>query len=294
MAVETITTVLAAAANYDLTDLETARDELGFTDPDKTDDDAFISRAITQVSAAISNYCNRVFALETLQDLIYIQQDPYPWQVPGGVYALQLSRWPLANSGVVAFSGTTHSSTVVDGIKSTAGIATGSLVFASDGSIPVGTTVKTVNPASLILSQAARTSVAGLSMTTGVQVVQTLSVGTTQTLVYGQDFTVDAKRGWLIRLDSFTGISVKWEAEPTTVIYQAGFDTVPADLEDACLRLVTSRFRAKGRDPMLVERSQGQMVGVERYWVGQAPGQKGAFAPEIIALIDQYRVPVAF
>src|SRR6185437_9590144 len=125
---------------------------------------------------------NRVFALETLQDLIYIQQDPYPWQVPGGVYALQLSRWPLANSGVVAFSGTTHSSTVVDGIKSTAGIATGSLVFASDGSIPVGTTVKTVNPASLILSQAARTSVAGLSMTTGVQVVQTLSVGTTQTL----------------------------------------------------------------------------------------------------------------
>lgn len=299
MAVETITTVLVAATAtapadpYDLTDLATARDELGITNANDTANDSFISRAITQSSRAIARYCNRVFAVETVQDQIYIQQDAYPWQVPGGVYPLQLSRWPLVDSSVVAFTGNTHGSILVDGIASTAGIAQGAPLFASDGSLPVGTTVQTVMPSALILSQAPKTSVAGLAMSTGLQVVQTLSVGVTQTLIYGQDFTADAKRGWLIRLNPFTATSQRWEAEPVTVQYQAGYGTVPPDLTDACLRLVTARFRAKSRDPMLVEQTQPQTLGTQRYWVGPAPGQTGAFAPEILALIQPYRVPVA-
>jgi len=300
VSVETITKVIVPARceessseladPHDLTDLATVHDELSLPITD-TSNDAFLSRAITQASKVIANYCNRVFALEGVQDQIYLQQDPYPWQVPGGVNPLQLSRWPAADSGVVTFTGNTHSSIVIDGIASTAGICPGMLVFAADGSLPTGARVESVAPKSLILTQPASTTAADVSFTTGVQVVQTLSVGQTQTLIYGQDFTIDAKRGWLIRLDAFTGISVRWESVPVTVQYQAGYHKVPADLVDACLRLVTARFSARGRDPMLVEKTQPNL-GVQRFWVGSMPGPAGSLPPEIASLVDQYRVPV--
>lgn len=292
MAVEIITSVLVSSSSYDLTDLATVRDELSIPTID-TSNDPFLQRAITQASSAIANYCNRVFAVEALQDQIFIQQDPYPWQVPGGVYPLQLSRWPLVTSKVVAFTGNTHGTVTVDGIASTAGLSAGMLVFAADGSLPAGTAILGAPAAnSITLTQPASSSVTALSFSTGVQVVQTRAVGSTQTLVYGTDFTIDAKLGWLIRLSPSLGNSTRWDAQPVTVQYRAGYAPIPADLVDACLRLVTARFRTRGRDPMLTERTQGQTLGSERYWVGTAPGQVGAFSPEISGLVDQYRVPV--
>src|SRR6185437_9323788 len=115
-------------------------------------------------------------------DQIYIQQDAYPWQVPGGVYPLQLSRWPLNNYSVVAFTGNTHGTTAVDGITSTAGIVAGMPVFASDGSLPAGTLIQSVSTNSVTLTNAATSSETALSFTTGVQVMQTLSSGVTQFL----------------------------------------------------------------------------------------------------------------
>src|ERR1700756_1662640 len=72
-----ITTVLtpatatAPAGPYDLTDLATVKDELAIPTSD-TSKDGFLQRAITQVSAAVAQYCNRVFAVETIQDLFYL------------------------------------------------------------------------------------------------------------------------------------------------------------------------------------------------------------------------------
>lgn len=309
MAVEIITTVTAPATAtppagpYDLTDLATVHDELNIPTSD-TSNDAFLSRAITQCSAAINRYCNRVFQVEGLTDLIQIQQDPYPFQVPGGVFPLQLSRWPL---------------------------------------ITVGTVTQTIAGAN--------------------------SAAPTQTLVLGTDYTIDYKKGWLIRLDQFTGVAVKWEAMPVTVPYTAGFTVpvvgeshsvpsgspytitvanaaefaadngvtyangtaltavasnpaqgqynvtpagvytfnaadagaavlinyvyahLPDDVVDACLRLVTARFKARGRDPML--RTQGEPgIGQQQFWIGPQPGQHGALPPEIQSLVEPYRVPV--
>lgn len=298
MSVEYVSTVLVAATStppvgpYDLTDLTTVHDELSIAIGDVSND-GFLQRAITQASIAICDYCNRVFAVEAVQDLIYIYQDPFPYQVPGGVDPLQLSRWPLVSSGVVPFTGNTHSSTTVDGIPSTTGLAQGMLVFAADGSLPPGCSIAAAPGSnSITLSAAAISSETGLSFTTGLQVVQTLAVGDTQTLIYGTDYTIDALRGWLLRLNAFIGVVDRWEAEPVQVQYQAGYASVPASVVDACLRLVTARFRARGRDPMLVEQSQPQSLGSQRYWVGAQPGQKGAFGPEIQSLLDPYRVPV--
>jgi hypothetical protein len=298
MAVEVITTVLvtataeAPAGPYDLTDLTTVHDELSIAAND-TSNDSFLQRGITQSSAAIAHYCNRVFPVEAVQDEIFIQQDPYPWQVPGGVYPLQLSRWPLFDQTPTSFTGNTHGSVLVDTIPSTAGITVGSLVFAADGSIPAGTTIdEIVGPNSINLSHAATSSETGLSMNTGLQIIQTLAVGVTQTLVYGQDFTIDARRGWLIRLNRFTGVSERWESEPVTVQYQGGYETIPSDLVEATLRLVTARFRARGRDPVLLQRDQQGSLGSERFWVGTQRGQVGMLPPDVVGLVDRYRTPV--
>jgi hypothetical protein len=40
-------------------------------------------------------HCNRVFVPELVRDQFDIQQDPYPYQTPGGFAQLQLSRWPV-------------------------------------------------------------------------------------------------------------------------------------------------------------------------------------------------------
>lgn len=299
MAVETISTVLIAATAdapvgaYDLTDLATVHDELNIPITD-TSNDGFLQRAITQASSVIANFCNRVFPIESVQDQIFIQQDAYPYQTPGGVYPLQLSRWPLANSNVVNFTGNTHGSTVVDGIASTVGIAAGMLLFAADGSIPVGTTILNVYAKSVTLSQNSATSVTGLSMNTGLQVIQTQAVAQMKALIFGTHFSIDAKTGSLIRINPVLGTSMRWEAQPVTVQYQGGYAQIPADLTDACLRLVTARFKARGRDPMLVEQSQPQSVGMQRFWVGVQAGQTGSLPPEIESIVSQYRVPVAF
>ena len=296
MAVSIITTVLIAATAtspagpYDLTDVVTAHDELSIPTTDTSNDTSF-QRWITEISTAIANYCNRVFPVEAVQDAIYIQQDAYPWQTPGGIYPLQLSRWPIVNPTPISFTGNTHGSTLIDGVASTEGLEPGMLLFAVDGSFPPATTIDTVDANSIVTSEPATSSVVGQSLNTGLQVIQTLGGGEFQTLVYGTDFTVDAAHGWLIRLNEWTGVSERWEAEPVTVQYQAGYDPIPGDLNSAVLRMLVARFKARSRDPFLVQRDQGANIGAERYWVGTAKGQVGMIPPEIVGLLDNYRPP---
>lgn len=217
MLLGTITTVVTAAGTYDLTDLDTVRDELSLKANDTTNDN-FLSRAISQASVAIANYCNRVFAAETVQDVIYASSA----RAYGGVAALQLSRYP-----VIAIT----SATVTDG--------------------------------------------------TGAQTV----------LVAGTDYTLDATRGWLVRLSAASGTPTGWYQSITTVTYSAGYATIPDDLVEATLRVVTQRFSGRGRDPLLKSQSQPGL-GDQTYWVGSAPGVKGIFTEEICGLIDAYALPL--
>jgi hypothetical protein len=298
MSVETITTVLVAATASapaspgDLTDLATAKDELSIATAD-TSKDAFLSRGVTQASAAIASFCNRVFPVELVQDLLYIQQDPYPYQVPGGVFPLLLSRWPLVDAAPVSVTGASDGAGNYTGLSSTAGLTVGEPLFASG--LALGSTIKTLGAGTLAIQLPAGAAnppaASGVALTAGISVVQTLSTGVTQALVFGTDYTIDAKRGWLIRLNPFTGVATCWEALPTTVIYRGGYATIPADLVDACLRLVTLRYRGRGRDPMTMQFNQPN-EGDTRYWVGALPGQNGSLPPEIESLVDNYRVPV--
>jgi len=211
MPLDTLTTIVTAALSPDLVDLDAMKDELRIGSAD-TEHDAFLARAITQVSAAITNYCNRVFAAETVRDVVYSRL---------GETQLQLSRFPVIN--VTA-------------------------VMVADG--------------------------------TGGQVA----------LAENTDYLVDAPRGWLLRLGG-GGVPTSWYNTPTTVTYQAGFQDIPGDLQQAALRLIAARFHNRGRDPTL--RSQSQPgLGDQTYWIGSVPGSHGPFPDEVLVILDSYRVPV--
>jgi len=208
---DTLTTVVTAALSPDLVDLDAVKDELRIGSAD-TEHDAFLARAITQVSAAITNYCNRVFAAETVRDVIYS---------PLGKAQLQLSRFP-----VIAVTAVT--------------VANGA--------------------------------------------------GGQTTLAENTDYIVDAAHGWLLRLGA-GGVPISWYTTPTTVTYQAGYQDIPGDLQQAALRLIAARLHNRGRDPTL--RSQSQPgLGDQTYWIGTMPGAHGPFPDEVLVILDSYRVPV--
>ena len=80
-----------------------------------------------------------------------------------------------------------------------------------------------------------------------VSVIETDLSGAQTTLVADTDFTLDAARGQLVRL-GLTQLPCRWSAAIVTAEYQAGFEEIPDDLVEACLLLVTARYRGRGRD----------------------------------------------
>jgi len=82
-----ILTVTSAASTYDLTSLTTVKEELSVTDGA---DDAMLRRWITEESARVASHCRRVFALETVREVIRFE--PYDDRD-----CVPLSRSPVAS-----------------------------------------------------------------------------------------------------------------------------------------------------------------------------------------------------
>jgi hypothetical protein len=94
---EVISTVVTAASSLGLTTRARAKAMLSLT---SNDDDAYLDILIPQITASISQYCNRVFALQTYQDLIKAKRPPR-----GMNWSLQLAHGPLVS--VVSVTETT-------------------------------------------------------------------------------------------------------------------------------------------------------------------------------------------
>lgn len=90
-----ISNVITAAATRDLTTLATIKADFGAAISDASDD--FLTRAIMRASAAAENFCNRVFAVETVQDVVFLSRDDWPHIMRGGLSTMQLSRWPIVS-----------------------------------------------------------------------------------------------------------------------------------------------------------------------------------------------------
>jgi hypothetical protein len=104
MSVRVITTVVTPATSYDLTTLAAVKDELSITG---TASDVTLGRYITSASAAIAQYCNRIFPAETVKDEFWPDREVYNYQVPGIVPSLQLTRWPTGTVTSVTENGDT-------------------------------------------------------------------------------------------------------------------------------------------------------------------------------------------
>lgn len=104
-------------------------------------------------------------------------------------------------------------------------------------------------------------------------------------LAVDDDYIVSAPNGQLVRM-SGDAVS-RWSSFNVTAVYSSGFATVPADLEDAVIRMVTKRWSAKGRDATLKQR---EIPGVlnESYWI--ATGEDaGNLTPDIADILNNYR-----
>jgi hypothetical protein len=108
-----------------------------------------------------------------------------------------------------------------------------------------------------------------------------------ETLTLGTDFLLDGNPGQLIRLNGVNGNTRRWYSAQVTVQYVAGYTTIPGDITNALVQLVTGAVQQQGRDPFLKETEQAGGVGRQVYWIPNNPA--GALPPSVTDLLDKYR-----
>jgi hypothetical protein len=286
--------VLVKADSIDLTDLATIKEELSLKTAD-TSKDAFLTRAITQISKAIESYCKRTFAVETVRDSFAVDvqyqnayglafDTPSRYMLVGGARrnVIQLSRYPVLDLPITVLAPSQTLSGATLPFTDTSGIAIGQPV--SHASVLDGTVVASfVANASVTLSGSLTAPVnAGDSVTFGLTVSTSdqFAHPDTRKIITSDQFEVDQEAGQL-----------RWHGASmdalTLICYRAGYLEYPADLVDAALRALTNRFASRGRDPLM--RTQNQpILGTETYWIGSAPGQRGGFSGEIADMLENY------
>lgn len=298
MGFSTVSTVLSPAASIALTDLATAKDELQLQ-VSNTKHDTWLTNAIKRMSSMMANYTNRQLMPELVQDVVDIDRDPYPYQSPGGFASIQLSRWPvLGVISVVQTLSATQTQTLIEGTDYRVDLANGLLYklnpftgVVTDWEASPVTVVFSAGYGALV-SQAT-TIPAGTPWQITVSGASTFSCDHRVTFSSGTALarvtTAPAAGQYSVSTAGTYTFAAADANKAVTITYAQR--VVPDDLVDICLRLVVARFRARGRDPMLMQRDTPE-VGTERFWVGGVIGQDGPFTPDVISALDTYRVPV--
>lgn len=288
-----ITTVLSPAATYDLTDLETTKDELSIKHTD-SNNDTWLARAITQVSRAVMNETSRVFAPEYVQDAFDIPRRRM--QVPSGLKALQLTRWPVLAIVSVVQTSITGPTTLTNGVDFEVDPPTGELyrLDATTGVVtawePMPTAVKySAGYGSAVLE--AHTVPASGSYIVTVSQAPLFSCDQTVTYANGTVLTPVSASPAVGQYAVVKGVYTFNAADASKALsFTYCILDLPDDLTEIGLRLVTARYRSKDRDPSLVQMDTPG-IGTQRWWFGGAPGQRGAFPPDIQSMLDNYGIP---
>ena len=289
-----VSTVVSAASSYDLTDLAAVKTELKIA---STTDDAWLGRAITQASRGIANFTNRVLVPEVLQDRFDLSRRIARSDRVDADARLKLSRWPVL---------TVVSVTKIEGGITTALVeGTDFLTSREDGAL-IRLDASTGYEIAWERSRFAVVYMAGY----GSSVSEAHSVPGSpyqvtvdQAASFSCDLSVARASGVL--LSPVTGTPAVGQYKVSSggvytfsaadsgaaLTFAYGVRLVPDDLVGVALRLVTERWSARGRDPTLIQR-ETPGVGVQRFWFGGAPGQKGQFPPDLEAMLSPYCVPV--
>lgn len=99
------------------------------------------------------------------------------------------------------------------------------------------------------------------------------------------DYEFDPESGIGMRL--YSDCPGTWRGQKITVVYDAGFEIVPADLKEAASDFMAINWREGQRDP-LVKSERVKVDDIEEtevsYWVGTVPGEGGGGAvPDAVA-----------
>ena len=170
-----ITRVIAPATSLALIAIDQVKAALGI-DPADTTQDVWLQQEIDATSAAINNYCDRIFVRQTYRDQIRAACQWLGWGQPLGT-----RQWPIP----------------VDG-----------------SGVPVLTVTED-------------------------------TVVTDPSL-----WEVENDTGAVYRLDD-TGNIYAWAGMVTLFDYDAGYDTIPADVQSAAIEWMTGRWMQRGQDPSL-------------------------------------------
>lgn len=110
-------------------------------------------------------------------------------------------------------------------------------------------------------------------------------------LVEGTDYLVKYDVGQLVRLDT-NGRPKAWRSLPISAQYQAGFATVPPDVQDAAIRLINISWFGRTRDRMLRQENVPNVLE-QSWWFASGPGTStGDMPPDVAAILERYRIPV--
>jgi len=294
MGFSAVSSIISPAANYDLTDLASAKVELSIT---TTTDDAWLAKAVSQVSRAISTETQRVLVPEVVQDLFELDRQALRRGSARLALEVQLSRWPVIDIiSVVQTLSTGLTQTLVQGTDFRVDPENGTLTrlepvsgavlsweadpltviyMAGYGALATETHSVPASPYQVTVSQSA-----AFSCDQSVK----YSSGTALTRVSGSP----AAGQYSVAAGVYTFAGAD-SGQSLTFTY--GVKVIPDDLAEICLRLINGRYRGKDRDPSLVQQ-ETPGVGMRRWWFGGAPGQKGQFAPDIAAALERFCMPV--
>lgn len=83
-----------------------------------------------------------------------------------------------------------------------------------------------------------------------------------------------------------------WCRRDTVVDFRGGYETIPADVIAAVLRIVTMAEQERGRDPFLKARD-GPTWGREELWIGPVPGTVAGMPRDAAQLLQPYIRPIS-
>lgn len=170
-------------------------------------------------------------------------------------------------------------------------IATGWNVYV--GSSQMGETRQNVSPLSIGAAWTEPTGglVAGVAPPLALTAVENSAVDP-RPLAEGVDFRVAADVGQLTRISAGDGYATRWPTLQHTFIYPCGYWTIPADLQDAMIRAVCAKYFSRGRDPTLKSETIPGVYSASYAQPGALKGSPSQFAPDVEAILQNYRVPV--
>lgn len=102
-------------------------------------------------------------------------------------------------------------------------------------------------------------------------------------------YQVKKASGLIYRL-SDDGKRSEWAMGKITVAYTGGYEllgTLPLGIQEACIEMVTGRWMARGRDPML-KLTEVEGMGRREYWVGST-GDDDGLPTSVAAALQPYR-----